>query len=176
MRIVIFKTRNKDNKHLPEFKETVKAYLTEEPVKITEEKFQKFAEEHQGEFCRLYMSVNDRDMSKTQKALQHLLIDQQIDLSKISEKVVSLAAKKENALTKLWLFDIDDKNIDLEAFKNDVKIYSKDPDIVQVLRKTPNGYALIVEHGFDTRELLKKWEDVELKRDAYICWDWLKIE
>ena len=38
--------------------------------------------------------------------------------------------------------------------------------------KTPNGYAVILEHGFDTRELLSKWKDVELKRDDMLCIAW----
>lgn len=32
--------------------------------------------------------------------------------------------------------------------------------------KTPNGYAVVIKHGFDTRKLMDKWgSDVELKRD-----------
>ena len=36
--------------------------------------------------------------------------------------------------------------------------------------KTPNGYAVVVNHGFDTRDLLKKWKDydITLKRDELL--------
>ena len=35
------------------------------------------------------------------------------------------------------------------------------------------GYALVVAHGFDTREILKKYPMATLKRDAMLlsCWD-----
>lgn len=33
-------------------------------------------------------------------------------------------------------------------------------------RQTPHGFAIVIPHGFDTRELMSKWQDkVELKRD-----------
>lgn len=38
--------------------------------------------------------------------------------------------------------------------------------------KTPNGYAIIVDQRFDTRELLQKWTNVELKRDDLLCAKW----
>ena len=41
-----------------------------------------------------------------------------------------------------------------------------------LIKKTLNGYALVVHQGFDTRELLAKYPDVELKRDAMLLFDW----
>lgn len=38
--------------------------------------------------------------------------------------------------------------------------------------KTLNGYGIIVDQRFDTRDLLKKWTNVSLKRDDLICVDW----
>ena len=39
--------------------------------------------------------------------------------------------------------------------------------------KTPNGHAVIVSRGFDTRELMQKWgSTVELKKDEMLCVDW----
>ena len=40
--------------------------------------------------------------------------------------------------------------------------------------KTPNGYAVVVDQRFDTRELLEKWSNVELKRDDLLCYAWGK--
>lgn len=39
--------------------------------------------------------------------------------------------------------------------------------------KTPNGYAIVVEHGFDTRELMEKWKgyDITLKKDELLFLD-----
>ena len=30
------------------------------------------------------------------------------------------------------------------------------------LYKTPNGYAVVVPHRFDTRELMEKWKDYDI--------------
>ena len=38
--------------------------------------------------------------------------------------------------------------------------------------RTPNGYSIIVDQHFDTRPILSKWKNVELKRDAMICAAW----
>ena len=39
-----------------------------------------------------------------------------------------------------------------------------------------NGYAVVVPHGFDTRDLLVKWNKeetiVEVKRDGMLLIDW----
>ena len=41
------------------------------------------------------------------------------------------------------------------------------------LHKTPHGYAIIVPHGFDTRELMEKWKDydITLKKDDLLFLD-----
>ena len=43
-----------------------------------------------------------------------------------------------------------------------------------VVHKTPNGYGVVVNQRFDTRELLTKWTNVELKRDNLVCVEWAK--
>ena len=40
------------------------------------------------------------------------------------------------------------------------------------LHLTKNGYAVLVDRGFDTRELLKKWPDVGLKKDDLLLVHW----
>lgn len=42
------------------------------------------------------------------------------------------------------------------------------------LLQTPNGYGVVVDQRFDTRELLAKWTNVELKRDDLVCVEWAK--
>ena len=112
----------------------------------------------------------------------------------ISNRINSaLAAKKENAADSKhlkWLFDfdpVDGENIDdlVNAFIDDINYYhnntrtknnEKRPPINIDGYKTPNGYAIIVDQRFDTRELLQKWKNVELKRDDLLCakWDYNK--
>lgn len=67
-------------------------------------------------------------------------------------------------------FDIDDSE-KLNEFCDDIL---KIDSTVQIkTHKTPNAYAVIVSHGFDTRKLFEKWnKDVSLKRDALLCKTW----
>ena len=145
------------------------------------------------EMCRMYFSVNPRSNSKTQKALMHQLIDEQYNMATMPQRIAAIAAKKENAADSKhlkWLFDfdpVDGENIDdlVNAFVDDINYYhnntrtknnEKRPPINIDGYKTPNGYAIIVDQRFDTRELLQKWTNVELKRDDLFCnkWDYNK--
>jgi len=56
--------------------------------------------------------------------------------------------------------------------KRESSQYQNSEPVQTLTQRTVNGYAVIVSHGFDTRNLLKKWFDVELKRDDYICCFW----
>lgn len=129
------------------------------------------------EFSRCYISLNERDNKKTQRGLVHKLIDEDVNLTSLPSIAVSIAAKKENSAGKQWFFDFDLQDESLLAeFVADVERESsqyQNSEPVQILtQKTVNGYAVIVNLGFDTRNLLKKWSDVELKRDDYICCFW----
>ena len=44
--------------------------------------------------------------------------------------------------------------------------------------KTPNGYAIIIPHGFDTRVLMEKWKDydITLKKDDLLFLDMITNE
>lgn len=46
------------------------------------------------------------------------------------------------------------------------------PEPLIITHKTPNGYAVVVDNGFDTRKLLEKWSNVSLKKDAMLCFAW----
>ena len=54
---VLFKSRNKDNKHLEGFKERSKTFLSDKSFEELTEKFKQFAEEGvSGELSRFYRS------------------------------------------------------------------------------------------------------------------------
>ena len=111
---------------------------------------------------------------KAKKALMvELITKDDIKLSRIAAVTASICAKKENATEKRWMFDFDiDNEGKLEEFVSDIKEICF--DMVIETHKTPHGYAVIVEHGFDTRKLFEKWtEDVTLKRDdmLLVYWD-----
>ena len=189
LNVVLFVSRNKDNKHLETFKERKMSFVTTKDFEEIKSQFQVFVNEGQvGEFSRMYVSVNPRSNSKTFKALQHMMLDQEFDLSTLPQKVASLAAKVENVYgdKQNWLFDFDpiegqDVEVLLTKFIADLHLAhettqtkkgQKRPPISVTLHKTPNGYAVIVNQRFDTRQLLQQFPNVELKRDAMLCYDW----
>lgn len=189
LNVILFVSRNKDNKHLETFKERKVSFVTTKDFEEIKSQFQVFVNEGQvGEFSRMYVSVNPRSNSKTFKALQHMMLDQEFDLSTLPQKVASLAAKVENAYgdKQHWLFDFDpiegqDIEVLLTKFVEDLHLAhettqtkkgQKRPPISVTLHKTPNGYAVIVNQRFDTRQLLQQYPNVELKRDAMLCYAW----
>lgn len=173
--VVLFSSRNKDNKDVEGFHERKRSYYrTDDREKIMRD-FNDFVNHGvPGEMCRLYISLNARDDKKVRKALIHMLIDEDdFPLDYIESKLAGIAAKKENASEKHWFFDYDSE---LSVDRVADKIYEIDKTLNPYPLKTPNGYAIIVEHGFDTRELMKYCEEnkieVSLKRDDLICYHW----
>ena len=188
--VVLFVSRNKDNKHITNFTERRIAFTTTKEPEQLFNQFQAFINRGQpNEMSRMYISVNSRSNTKTFKALQHKMLDHEFNLSSMPQRIAALAALKENAYDSKhlnWLFDFDpieNKNTDqlLQKFIQDIHRYHEStrtkngqsrPPITIKTHKTPNGYAVVVNQRFDTRELLTKWTNVELKRDDLFCLKW----
>lgn len=177
MNVVLFISRNKDNKHVENFTERRRSFVTKDEMysEKLKTKFMNFVNDGvPGEVCRMYFSVNSRDEDKIYKDLLHFLIDTpDFNLCSIDSKLAGIAAVNSNAKTKRWMFDfdIDDEN-EVTNFIND--IHKCDVDVEVEAHKTPNGYAVITNRGFDTRELMKIWsdKDITLKRDDLLCVYW----
>ena len=179
-RNVLFVSRNKDNKWLNDsihepFKPRTKSFVARvSPFDVSSlyDEFETFVNEGvSGEVSRLYVSVNARDEQKVHRALIHELIDKpDFDMTKIDSKIASIAMKPANRKTSHWLFDFDRRDFDL--FYNFMTEVSEQTKIL-AQKSTMNGYALVVAHGFDTREILKKYPMATLKRDAMLlsCWE-----
>ena len=176
--VVLFVSRNKDNKNIIKFKERRKAFITndepDDPDLLND--FYLFAEEGaEGEISRMYYSLNARNPEKIYKELVHFLIDNpDFNLTSIQSKLASIAAKKECAAEKKWFFDFDinDLNKVCEFMKDIEDIdYTVEPHA----QRTVNGYSVICEHGFDTRTLFEKWnsDDIALKRDDLLLFEWV---
>ena len=167
--IYMFRSRNKDNAHLSNFHERCKTILAyaEDEQKVRED-FERFAAEGiPGEKTRLYRSVNCRDENKIREELTIRLIKDKPSMTKLNATLTSVAMQANNRAESKWLFDFDvDDLTTLLQFNNDLPVGG-------TIYKTPNGYAVVVEHGFDTRELMKKWEnyDITLKRDDLLFLD-----
>lgn len=178
IRVCLMVARNKDNKDIEGFKERRKAFLTTKNVNELQDEFDYFVHcGNDNEFCRLYLSVNERDTQKIYKEFLHFLIDEpNFNLTHVQSKLAGIGAKKECALEKRWMFDFDCEDEDkLNEFRLDIFKYSDNGGTTQFIRtfKTPHGYAVIVSNGFDTRELMEYWGDiVTLKRDDLLCVNW----
>ena len=179
--LYLLHSRNKDNKDIENFKQRTKAILAyeEDEEKILKE-FEKFAEEGvEGETSRLYRSVNARNEEKVREEVIIRLLRDKISLTRLNSLVMSAALKTENKAESKWLFDFDvDDEVAAAEFVIDVNRAlnmtwdeeGKEPiflDIKVEKYKTPNGYAIVVPHGFDTRELMENWKDydITLKKD-----------
>ena len=182
---ILFVSRNKDNREVENFNQRKKSFVsTKKPEDLLKE-FDVFVNEGvENEFSRFYVSINSRSNTKTFKALQHKMLDEEFNLATMPQRIAAIASKTENAYEKnKWLFDFDPiENVDLEesleSFIEDVyQAYNetdnrKEP-LEVIKHKTPNGYAVITNQRFDTRKLMEKWKDnVELKRDDLLCYSW----
>ena len=168
---VMFISRNKDNKNIEGFKQRSMNFVSTKYPEELLEKFQEFVERGvEGEFSRFYISVNARDPEKVHKHLMHFLIDHpDYPLDKMESKIASLADRTDCALTKKWLFDLDMDMVEAYEFASDAVKAGKFESMESMeIRRTVSGYSLVVPRGFDTRELLSKYEGASLKRDAMI--------
>lgn len=173
----MFLSRNKDNKWIPGFHQRTQTYLTNKDD-ITDydmKNFEAFVNDGlRGEKCRLYISVNARDPQEVKKKiLIDLIQNDEADLTHLESLAVSRAMRAECALEHKWMFDFDKNDFDmLLDFISDMKSLCGYGDGINYY-KTPNGFAVIVEHGFDCRKLLDKYSEiVELKRDSLLCISW----
>ena len=189
---VLFMSRNKDNKDVENFKPRRQSFLIDDFNDLHTHKFiQKFLnfrdEGVSGELSRCYISFNLRDASKVRKSLLiDLIEDDDVSLIRMTSRIVSIAMKAGMNKTKRWMFDVDtldDNKVDgflkeLESYgfkKTDLKTFftTENSELLYHKRRTINGYAILVNRGFDTREILKDREDwATLKRDDLIFVDW----
>lgn len=179
--VVLFVSRRKDNMDIEGFEERRMSFITHDnydDVRL-QTKFREFVNRgRKGEFSRMYISINERDGIAIHKKLLLFLIESpDFNLCSIESKLAGIAAQKECAKTKRWMFDFDSKDDEIrEEFLYDLRDAIGDETCGIHVHETPHGYAIITDHGFDTRELVKKWPDVGLKRDDLLCVDWAYSE
>lgn len=167
--VYLMVSRNKDNKNkVPNFHERRCTFLSSkgDMSDYINDRFSDFVRHGcHGEFSRLYRSVNSRDVECVKKRFLYEYIMKDIDITKLESKAAAIAAGSACAAEKKWLFDFDDDDIlKLDEFVSGVK-----ENTPVTIHKTPHGFAVVAEHGFDTRKILKKWENiVTLKRDGML--------
>ena len=178
--VYLMRSRNKDNKDIPNFKERAKTILE---YKDNEDKvievFKDFATKGlPGEQTRLYRSVNSRNEEKIREELIIRLLRDKPSMTQLNRTLASVAQQVQNRDESKWLFDfdVDDDKLAL-GFINDITNYGFVFNQIEMY-KTPHGYAIIVPHGFDTRELMEKWKDydITLKKDELLFLDMITNE
>ena len=161
--VYLIRSRNKDNKDVPNFKERSKTILEykENEDKVIKE-FRRFAADGvPGEQTRLYRSVNSRNEEKIREELIIRLLRDKPSMTKLNRTLASVAQQVENRDESKWLFDFDvDDEEKVDDFIDDIYFYSGIEN--HELHKTPHGYAIVVPYGFDTRELMDKWKDCDI--------------
>ena len=192
--VYCFISRNKDNKNIEGFKTRYKSILAyEEDFDKIEKEFKEWAAAGvPGERTRLYRTLNARAEDKIRDAFMvHIIKNKPLTTTKsYSNLLTSIAMKSECREESKWMFDfdIDDEEL-VDVFIKDIEqittVYlDENQEIVAThgikakKYKTPNGYAIVVPHGFDTRNLLEKWGeyDITLKRDDLLCLDMIQKE
>ena len=170
--VYLMRSRNKDNKDIPNFKQRDKTILEykENEDKIIEE-FKSFATKGvPGEQTRLYRSVNSRNEEKIREEFIIRLLRDKPSMTQLNRTLASVAQQVQNRDESKWMFDfdVDDKEL-LSQFRTDLGLLG----IYNDCHKTPHGYAVIAAHGFDTRELMEKWKDydITLKKDELLFLD-----
>ena len=180
--VYLIRSRNKDNKDIPSFKgraETILEYKENEDKVI--EAFKNFAAKGvPGEQTRLYRSVNSRNEEKIREEFIIRLLRDKPSMTQLNRTLASVALQVQNRDESKWLFDFDvDDDKLAEDFKKDIKRFACDNSNIFFYNyeieahKTPHGYAIVVPHGFDIRELVEKWKnyDITLKKDDLLFLD-----
>lgn len=175
--VYLIRSRNKDNKDIPNFKERAKTILEyrENEDKVIEV-FKDFATKGlPGEQTRLYRSVNSRNEEKIREELIIRLLRDKPSMTQLNRTLASVAQQVQNRDESKWLFDFDIDNEKLaDKFIHAIHSYSVTIPIKLIEKyKTSNGYAIIIPHGFDTRVLMEKWKDydITLKKDELLFLD-----
>ena len=174
--VYLIRSRNKDNKDILNFKERAETILE---YKENEDKvidaFKSFAAKGvPGEQTRLYRSVNSRNEEKIREEFIIRLLRDKPSMTQLNRTLASVAQQVQNRDESKWLFDFDvDQYLSRTEFINDIVEFSNiEEDEIESF-DTPNGFHIVVPHGFDTRELMENWKDydITLKKDDLLFLD-----
>lgn len=121
--VYLIRSRNKDNKDVPNFKERIKTILEykENEDRIIKE-FHNFAADGvPGEQIRLYRSVNSRNEEKIREEFIIRLLRDKPSMTKLNRTLASVAQQVDNRDESKWLFDFDvDDEEKVDDFIDDI--------------------------------------------------------
>ena len=133
---------------------------------------------------RIYISANERDLTKGLFNFQKRLLDLSLDFARglndaqrIVKRLDSVwkteLMQRKNRATKRFMLDIDEDDL---VFAEELQDYIHTISKVIMFRPTVSGYAIVFD-ACDTRELMEKVEgrDVELHRDGMLFVETWKV-
>jgi hypothetical protein len=134
---------------------------------------------------RIYRSVNKRDTEIAMKQLQIQMIMHPNDvMDKVDAKWKSILMESKCKGERKFLVDIDNSDpyyqMEVRRYLSEFTYTKKKSTEVLSLQTyeeagTPNGYHVVTD-AFDSRELEKKFPDVEIKRDDLLLVDFFEVE
>lgn len=136
--------------------------MTDKNTHHVQDEFKAFvAQGVYNETSRMYETFNELDSVGANRALVHFLID---NPDATPDKVQSVLTSElvKHMTTKHWLFDVDMPVITKDKVVTFINELSN--NAVIDVRDTRSGYAVVTEHGFDTRELTTRYPDIGIKR------------
>ena len=104
--VYLIRSRNKDNKDVPNFKERAKTILEykENEEKVFDEFYRFAADGVPGEQTRLYRSVNSRNEEKIREELIIRLLRDKPSMTKLNRTLASVAQRVENRdVILMWM-------------------------------------------------------------------------
>lgn len=175
--IILFVSRNKDNKQFPGVTQRKQVFLTTYPTDSLKLKilFNDFVNHGKNnETSRMYVSVNARDNKKLKKSLLHYLIENDdVNMANLQALSASLAMNFKLAAEKNRMFDFDvDSKEKVNEFVSDLVQRGASKDHIEI-GKTPHGYYVVINRGVDLRGLVDTMPDVSMsnKKDKG-PWKW----
>lgn len=97
LNVVLFTSRNKDNRHVENFKERRESFVTtlSADSESLKDRFDRFVQSGvDGEMSRMYISINPRSNEKTKKDLMIKMLSDNVSLARVPEMTARLASKK----------------------------------------------------------------------------------
>lgn len=168
---IFFSSRNKDNANLEGFKPRTRTFLSNyanhtELDPNVKHQFDEFVKQGvNSELSRCYVSINPADPVKVNNSLMHYLIDHPMATPlQVQNKLISFANTPQNLATHRWLLDCDTP--DHNRFLKILHWLENNKIPIKQYKPTKSGYAIVTEHGFDTREFSKKFPEVENKKES----------
>lgn len=164
-----FRVRAKDQKGGSQVKEVTSQFVSDRPNEP--KAFDKFVAQYPNVLCRYYRSINGRLASRVKKDLVcELVANDHLRVERVADKLAKYTANDgKDCVTRKWLFDFDSHDQEaFDQFYQDLLETSQLTEDQTWVYPTPNGYHVVVDHGFkDVDKLVSRHAPtLEFKRTS----------